>query len=400
MRLISDFSIEIADYIQKCIEWKIDTEFEDDHLFLSNFINFIKHNYFKTSPIIKQVFEDYKLKPNDQRLRGMFELCMEMGLKEIPNKKNELEKRLIKLKDLEKAHVKEPQHKVDEKLQVEKDPTTGNSKISTKNKHPIIIYWNFDKESEYALMYAIRLSKRIHTELTLVHFANKGKEHIAAIKKLRILITKYQSEFNVKIHAKIKEKKGNLTRSLEASTDIEAQFVILGTNGYKKDLNVIAGSNIPALIVQNTPNDTIKTVLFPIDDRKEIKHKLVMADLLNQIYKPKFLISCPKKVSIDAIRSKVLNNQKFSEAYFRKINAEYEVLKVEEGSSFNDITIQTIEQQNPDIVIVLPKESVGFTGFNISNDEKKLIDKCNKTPIIFVNSINTIVTTIGAGIIY
>jgi len=400
MRLISDLSLEVAEYIKKCIEWEINTEFGDDSLFISNFLNFVKFKYFKLNIITNQTFEDYKVKPDDIKLRGMFEVCLEIGLTEYPEFRQEFEKRIIELKRIEAKHAKPEQLNLVEKLIVRHDNESDTEKIETIQKYPIIVFWDFSKESEYALNYGIEFSNRIRSQIVLVHFANPGKEYLDAIKKMRSMVEKYQTERGVKLYIKIKEKKGNLTETLENAAEVDARLLFIGSNGYEKHLNIIAGINIPTFIVQDDFKNEIKNVIFPIDDRKEIKRKLIVAQLIHQIYNCKFFITRPEKIAIDAVKQNVLNNQKFCEAFFKKINADFEVYKIDDVNSFIDTTIKGISNLKPDLAIILPIDNTGILGNSIGSDEKKLIEKSLKIPIIFVNKVQSLIPVLGAGVMW
>ncbi len=416
MRLISTLAYDTEEYINKCSEWKIKDEYNDDRIALSNFINLVKLKLFITNRLTQETFEAYKMQPENPKLAGMFEIVMELALAEKPEIKAELEKKLEEVKKIERKHNEAPNVKTQEVTDKQQDAARESVKVTEQsnetvseledvaadtNQNSLLVYWDFNQASEIALDYALKYAERIKSEITLIHFASKGKEHMTAINQLRILLKKVLDKQNVRLHAKIKDKTGDLTAALEAASDVNARFVIMGTKGFTKELNIIGGAHIPFVVVQNPSNGKpIKNIIYPVDDTLGAKQKLSFAKDLFDYFGSKFILTRPTEAAIDAINTKTLNNQRFIESFMRQNNMPFEILNISETKNFVDSTIIASKKVEAELLLTIPKENATLSGYQLGSDEKKLIDSINHIPIVFGNQQHGKVGAFGAGIMY
>ena len=391
MRLISEISNKTAYFVKKCVEWKIDDEYDSEKNYISNFINFLKLRMFSKNKIVRQVFEDFEVNPNDKKIEGMFLVCLEIAMYEKSILRIDLDKIIRTLENIEKKHIEKSK---EEKEQVKKV-------LKSDKKRSFLVYWEFDKTSEYALEHALKISENLNTEITLVHFARKGPEHINAIKKLRILIQDIDKKYNKKIHAKIIDKSKDILLALEAATDVQAEFVFIGTAGFTKKLNIISSSHIPFVVVQSPPKkEVIKNVIFPVDSRVEIKSKLNIASKLSEMYDLQYHICMPGKFSVAEIKTKTIRNFNFAKSYFDQNNIKQQSAVISETKSPAEATNIYAKKINGDLIIVLPRESIELGGFVMSADEKSIIKNNPGIPILFATTKISSTHGFGLGVLY
>ncbi|NJO89784.1 MAG: universal stress protein [Chloroflexia bacterium] len=186
-----------------------------------------------------------------------------------------------------------------------------------------------------------------------------------------------------KIKPEIMVQTGNIFKTItQIANDNNAKFVIMGTHGIKGmqkftgslALKVIAGTNTPFVVVQEPPTkDTIRNVVFPIDNRKENKQKLKQARLLAKYYKVKYTLTLPEKISNDIINKTITHNLAFIKNYFVQHGIEYEVHRVAGTDSFSESTLKYAAEYKPDMIIVLTTKNINIQDYVLGADEQKLL---------------------------
>ena len=400
MRFISDFTVETTDYLKKCVEWQINDGYQSEKIYLSNFINFVKTRIFSTNPIMKQVFDDFAMTPEDEQLKGMFQVCLEIVLNEKDDLKIDIQKILRTIKKIEEKHQLKPELTEEEQSKADSENKKSENLNNNQEEGPkVLIYWDFDDGSKFALEYCKRFAKEINAQISLIHFAPKGKEHILALKNLRDLVTEIFDNTSIRINASIKEIPKDFAAMVEISSTIGADFAIIGTTDISKKLNIISYTDIPVLVVQTMPNEKFfEKIIFPVDQRTEIKSNLNTVNSLSKYFKSEYFVSMPGKISVDVIKKRIENNFNYICSYLKQTGINYNE-KIISTSSENETAFMAANEINADLIILLPHENVGFMGASLGNDEKNVLKKCPKTAVLFT-TLKKKNATFGTGVMY
>jgi hypothetical protein len=362
---------------------------------------------------MQPIFTAFKSNSENKEIEAVFLLCMELAWHASEDYQIELNKKLDRLKSIEFAIAAVHEHYIDPKEQIrqeyvpespaftsgkpdeiEIDPieeseiTIAESYSESTENGIIAVVWEFDKESGYALDYAVLLSRKMETSIMLVHFTKKGKESDAALAEMKNkTVAEIRNKFGIEVDVKVVDRNTSLSVGVKEVAAGIVKLIILGANSSQRQLNTVCNSQIPVMAVQSPPrNNEIKNVLFPVDNRTETKIKLKIAKEFAEKLKLKFHISLPGKFLVDITKLKTHNNLNFARSFFRQNNIEHETVTIEDTKSFTDATNISAVQTDSDLILILPQEKIGLTGIVLGNEEQAIMKKNPKIPILFATT--------------
>ncbi|GEM_PF-4633048 len=406
----TELSCRAVESLKKTLQWKEKESFQNDRLALSIFISFIKMKLLPKKESAEFVFENFEKNPFDTKLEGKMEVWLELGLEEHPDLETDLLEKLLNISEIEtrnsRIFTSEPKQDVVEVSDKPVLDAATNIKVETEiqsiQEHSqILVLHDFNAHSDFAIDYSLRIAKKMKGEITLLHFAKKGKDHIIATQKITSLLQKKLKESDFSLHAKVKDKEGNLNQMvLDIASDIKAKFIILPMeNSISSDFNIIAGSNIPFLVVQAAPVDELKKIVFPIDDRRELKLMLNLVKFISKFFNVEYQLCKPLHLSIDAIVEKTTNNLNFVQSFMRQNEIPFKIVDID-CKHFEEVPVRCARETGSDMIFLLPRESVSLHGYVLSSDEKKIIENKEKIPVFCVNPLHGIVQGFSSGVMY
>lgn len=270
-------------------------------------------------------------------------------------------------------------------------------------KQIILVPTDFTEIAGYALEHAVKFSKLLNKEITLLHIIKKDAEYLEAENKLNAEAELASNKFGVKVHPMIRE--GSIFSTIgEVSNELEASLVIMGTHGMH-GLQKITGSwalkvtvttKAPVIVVQESPKrDKIQRLVFPLDFKKENKEKIGWACFIARLFNAKILVFKSKFKDKSFIRN-ILSNFRFTEKYFRSHDVDYEVFIAEPKKNFAHQTVEFARKVDADMIMIMTTKAISYADYLMGASEQYIIANEHKIPVMCVNPRPTIVGSFSA----
>jgi nucleotide-binding universal stress UspA family protein len=408
----------IINTLKNAIRWKNNTTIKANKIALNVFIDFVKLRFIQKNDFSTKTFLDFQKNPLDLKAEGKLETWVEIALIEntallddllakIENVENFYKKNLLGEKsesNVAKSKEEVKSESNDEAEVIEDDDSDDEQIDETAARHrPIIVPWDFSQVAGYALEHAVMFAKTTKEQIFLLHITKSDKEISKAQKDMEKIAK--ETFAKSKIKPKVMVQTGNIFKTItQIANDNNAKFVIMGTHGIKGmqkftgslALKVIAGTNTPFIVVQEPPvNETIRNIVFPIDNRKESKQKLKQANLLARYYKVKYTLTIPEKVTGELANKNFKQNLAFVKSYFKQHSIEFEVHKVSGTDNFSDATLKYAAEYKPDMIIVLTTKNINIQDYVLGADEQKVIANKSKIPVMCINPMKVKYSTMS-----
>ena len=266
----------------------------------------------------------------------------------------------------------------------------------------VIVPIDFTEVSQFALDYAVRISKLLNTTFTLVHIVDEGglfsnedkkkKEVEAATVRLKEIAEATFLEHGVR--PPIIARLGNIYTSInEIADELEARMILMGIhefNGMQKitgsnALKVMAGAKIPYITIPSAyvyrdNND----IVFPVDHKVENKEKLIWANYMATSFNSKIHIFTTNHKD-ELLRKKTNANLVFAKKYLTEKNIDFEITTAERGENFADETIKFAEEINTNLILIMITKEIGLQDFLLGAEEQKIIFNARKISTMCVN---------------
>ena len=211
-------------------------------------------------------------------------------------------------------------------------------------KLTILVPTDFTEIADYAVDHAVKISKLLKKEITLLHVVKKDSDIPEAEKMIQAQVDAISKKYQIKPHTLIRE--GSIFTTIgEVSNELHAEMVVMGTHGRKGvqkitgswALKVIVKSKAPCIVVQEPiKSHLIEKIVFPIDFKRENIEKVGWALLLAKRFNAKiYIYKATSKVRfLGFIRfndktffRNIFSNTKTTEKYFRNNEIDYEVIQ-------------------------------------------------------------------------
>ena len=179
----------------------------------------------------------------------------------------------------------------------------------------ILVPTDFTPVAGYAIEHAVKFSKILKKEITLLHLIKKDNEYQEAEIKIKEEAKLIFDKHKVKVNTMIRE--GSIFSTIgEVANELETELVIMGTHGIHGlqkitgswALKVTVKSKAPVIIVQEPPkHDKIQRLVFPLDFKKENKEKIGWACFMAKKFNAKILVFKSKFKDKSFIRNIIIN---------------------------------------------------------------------------------------------
>ncbi|MDY0200306.1 MAG: universal stress protein [Bacteroidales bacterium] len=267
----------------------------------------------------------------------------------------------------------------------------------------LIVPWDFTSVSENALLYALKIGSFADSfSVELIHVIetggmfSKGKmSEQEATEKIKQDAVRIKKEYGVEVKTIVQE--GSIFHTIsEYAFDVEADTVIMGTHGIKgvqkltgsKALKVIAGSNVPFLVIQDKPREgrIFENIIFPLDYRLNEKDRLRWAIRTAHQFNSRVHIILPH-ASDAGILKKINYNLTFSIKHLEVNDIKYEVHNANRGGSFSDEIIKLATDLESDLILIMTTPNLDFTDYIFGAQEQYVIANHAKIPVLCVNPV-------------
>jgi len=366
---------------------------QEEEKFKTNLIKQLKNEILNIDKKAHRAFTELLAHPENSELIGAFKIRFEDYLENNPTKLERIAEICDELPDIEDKQALQAQAAQEATEDKEQEQSAKKEEAKPREKHPIIVPWDFTKMSEYALEHAVNFAHITGGQIYLIHIIKNEQEHLKIQPKLEAEINRIKRDYNVESHAVVKT--GTIFKAITGFADeIDAKLVIMGTHGKQGmqkftgswALKVIINTKVPFLVVQSPPKRTkIHNVVFPVDYRKEIKQKVNQAKYLSKYYDLKYYISKPAKIAIDNVRKKTLNNLYFMRSFFIQYGIEHEVIDVRGTKDWSEATLKLASEMNADLIIIVLTKELGLPNMIFGADEEKIIMNPYGIPVMCVN---------------
>lgn len=267
-----------------------------------------------------------------------------------------------------------------------------------------IIPWDFSPVAENALKHALKLYdvSGEKTEIELVHvLSNKSGLFSKTVKitedeaaeKLKADQKRIRESYGVEVNARMLD--GNLFDAIsEYASEQQADMVIMGTHGIKGvqkltgswALKVIAGSDVPFLVVQDEPKtETVfKRIVMSIGFRDDEKEKIQWAITIASRYGSKINIIIPNAFD-SGVQRKINNNIAFAKRHFEGHDIEWELHDSAKGRAFQEEVVNLAEDIEADLILVMTTPNLDLTDYVFGAQEQYIIANNAHIPVLCVN---------------
>jgi len=265
----------------------------------------------------------------------------------------------------------------------------------------LIVPWDFTKVSENALLYALKIGSFTDSfTIDLIHVVEAvgmfGKAKLTekeAAEKIKADAARIKEQYGVDVKTVIQE--GNIFHTIsEYAFDIEADTVIMGTHGIKgvqkltgsKALKVIAGSNVPFLVIQDAPKEgrIFENIVFPLDYRLNEKDRLRWAIRTAHQFNSRVHIILPHATDA-GIQKKVNYNLAFAKKHLEANEINLDVHNAAKGANYSDEIIKLAVDIEADLILIMTTPNLDFTDYIFGAQEQYVIANNAKIPVLCIN---------------
>ena len=264
-----------------------------------------------------------------------------------------------------------------------------------EKKKSIMVTWDFSTVSYNALKHAIKMAHILKYKIVLFHIVDDTSEEEAARKKMESAVEEIKKDLGEEVDSYVNHGKIFKEISEYASKEENnVNFVVMGTHGMKGRqklfgswaLKVIAGSEVPFIVVQNAPpdKDRYSDIVFPIDFKSENKEKLQWAIFLGKYLNSKIhLYKAP--VSDKALQKKVNINLNFAIRFLIQNNIDYEIHTSVKSGNFQKEILSFSKRIKADLIMITTTKHITKLDYIFGAKEQYLLSNNEKIPVMCVN---------------
>lgn len=259
-------------------------------------------------------------------------------------------------------------------------------------KRSLLVAWDFSQVAHYALEHALIFAKNIGAEVKLVHIVKKA----STIQEVILEMEKVAEDVYAKkaIRPGVIVREGSIFSTInQVAKEVNALLVLMGTHGIKGmqkltgswALKVIVGSRIPFVVVQEPPmRDQYKSVVLPVDFKREDKEKLGWAEFLGGLFKVKMRIITPQ-VPEGQMMQRTKANLIFARKYLDSRGISYEIDMAKKGNDFAHEVIDFAKRIDADIILIMTTKNISFQDYILGAHEQFVIANAAHIPVMCVN---------------
>jgi nucleotide-binding universal stress UspA family protein len=282
----------------------------------------------------------------------------------------------------------------------------------------IVIPVDFGDQAMIAISQSYNLARLTNSEITLLYVIDddflKPFQDIVSAKnnyeqhlkddinlKLQALADKVHQESGVKVNTLMRTGK-IYEEIVEASKDIKAQLIIMGTAGavgFKKRIlgsnasRVVRESECPVITIKGKDHRFgIKHILLPLDLTKETKEKVdkavELATMFGSVIHIVTIVESDDEFIMNRLTRQMNQVEDFIAAASIKCTSEFV-----SGKDVVDEILQAGKRVEADLIMIMTQQEVGFTDLFISSAAQEIINNSD-IPVLSIRPIPKKDTTV------
>lgn len=280
----------------------------------------------------------------------------------------------------------------------------------SKKQNMILVPIDFTEQSLIALREAENLAKTSQAELTLLSiieesgffarvFGDKSEEEVEKLikgTKLKLQEIAARSMTRTGNDVNVLVSRGKVYQKIvEFSESIDADYIVMGTQGQPKTMKRIMGSNanrvirtskIPVITIKGQEHKHCDTIVLPLDLEKETKEKVSNAIEFARIFKAKVKVVSIIKTSMDEDETKTLKNnlhQVYKFMASKGVDVDGDLLFKDKSVKINEEILQYASDCNADLIMIMTQQEDEFTPHFLGSAAQNIIYN-SKVPVMSI----------------
>jgi len=280
----------------------------------------------------------------------------------------------------------------------------------SKKQNMILVPIDFTEQSLIALREAENLAKTSQAELTLLSiieesgffarvFGDKSEEEVEKLikgTKLKLQEIAARSMTRTGNDVNVLVSRGKVYQKIvEFSESIDADYIVMGTQGQPKTMKRIMGSNanrvirtsrIPVITIKGQEHKHCDTIVLPLDLEKETKEKVSNAIEFARIFKAKVKVVSIIKTSMDEDETKTLKNnlhQVYKFMASKGVDVDGDLLFKDKSVKINEEILQYANDCNADLIMIMTQQEDEFTPHFLGSAAQNIIYN-SKVPVMSI----------------
>ncbi|MGB0869442.1 MAG: universal stress protein [Flavobacteriales bacterium] len=280
----------------------------------------------------------------------------------------------------------------------------------SKKQNMILVPIDFTEQSLIALREAENLAKTSQAELTLLSiieesgffarvFGDKSEEEVEKLikgTKLKLQEIAARSMTRTGNDVNVLVSRGKVYQKIvEFSESIDADYIVMGTQGQPKTMKRIMGSNanrvirtskIPVITIKGQEHKHCDTIVLPLDLEKETKEKVSNAIEFARIFNAKVKVVSIIKTSMDEDETKTLKNnlhQVYKFMASKGVDVDGDLLFKDKSAKINEEILQYASDCNADLIMIMTQQEDEFTPHFLGSAAQNIIYN-SKVPVMSI----------------
>ena len=269
----------------------------------------------------------------------------------------------------------------------------------------ILIPYDFSETADLSLEHAVFMAKLLKAEITLLHIVEtltftssirhslsgfEKKVESASNEKLQELATKLHVENGIVVNV-LTDVGKIYKRIVHNAKQTHSDIIVMGTHGSTGGGSVVGSNTTKVVMESNIPVISVQThskkigftkMVLPIDDSPESRQKVNIAMELAQYYNAHiFVVGLMQSNGTDYQRKFKIKIEQVVE-FLSEHNVACES-KLVTGSDLAKMTLQTANELEADLVIIMTEQEPSITGLLLGTYATKVVNQ-SKIPVMTV----------------
>ncbi len=182
---------------------------------------------------------------------------------------------------------------------------------------------------------------------------------------------------------------------VEFSESIDADYIVMGTQGQPKSMKRIMGSNanrvirtskIPVITIKGQDHKHCDTIILPLDLKKETKEKVSNAIDFARMFDAKVKIVSIIKTSMDEDETRTLKNNLHQVHKFiasKGVDVDGDLLFKNKSAVINEEILDYAYNNNADLIMIMTQQEDDFTPHFLGSAAQNIIYN-SKVPVMSI----------------
>lgn len=258
----------------------------------------------------------------------------------------------------------------------------------------ILVPWGLTMMSETAFEFAVDISNGCECGITLGKVVKSENLISEALQDLNEVRHALEKKYSIKPNVVVTH--GNILKKFsEMAVEHNCSLIIKHTSGVSgmekiiggKTIKIVAGSQVPYIIVQNSPRrPNIDKFVLPVDYTKESKEKMNWFSFLNRNFKLNpFVYLVSPNTTDDRKMRMIKNNLIFAKNILDDKGIQFEHHTIDSKIDFADGFVDFAHKVDADIILIMLPKDFGFSNVLFGSKEQDIIVNKHEIPVMCIN---------------